>query len=416
MNKTFQKYEYQRIAVNERNSDGFQFNERHYAALCKFNERNEGKFFEIEYRKIRFTNYVGLLQVGDCTIEVLPKIDRLTQDEEKPKWRSALIRMLKLCRKLQLESTTESRASLQNETLFEIYINEYLNEMERLVREGLTKKYRLIQDNVPFCKGKLMLDRQLRENLVHKERFCVEYDTYDFDNPFNQILYAALQILKTFPVAPKFTDRIGRLEFQLPEITLKKITAEDFQKLPIDRKTEKYKYALTLARLIIMEYTPDIKAGSENILAILFEMEKLFEEFVYRLLYRYKESDWEVTAQTSRKFWKTDNCTKHIRPDILLKYSGKNLIIDTKWKVPKQGIASDDDLKQMYAYNQFYDAEHSILLYPKLEKSVKGRFCKENQNHACSMEGVQLYFNGSGTKLDLLKTGDELKKIVSNYL
>jgi 5-methylcytosine-specific restriction endonuclease McrBC regulatory subunit McrC len=41
-------------------------------------------------------------------------------------------------------------------------------------------------------------------------------------------------------------------------------------------------------------------------------------------------------------------------------------IIDTKWKVldttnPKP---SDDDLKQMYAYNLYWDAKRSMLLYP----------------------------------------------------
>ena len=59
-----------------------------------------------------------------------------------------------------------------------------------------------------------------------------------------------------------------------------------------------------------------------------------------------------------------------IRPDIVLKHQTETgidtYIIDTKWKVLdiKNPKPSDDDLKQMYTYNLYWNAKKSMLLYP----------------------------------------------------
>ena len=50
-------------------------------------------------------------------------------------------------------------------------------------------------------------------------------------------------------------------------------------------------------------------------------------------------------------------------------------MIDTKWKVldVKNTKPSDDDLKQMYAYNLYWNANKSMLLYPS-SRPIEERF------------------------------------------
>ena len=55
------------------------------------------------------------------------------------------------------------------------------------------------------------------------------------------------------------------------------ITLDTFTRLRYDRSTERYRYAVALARLIILNYQPDVRAGREDVLAILFNMNELFE-------------------------------------------------------------------------------------------------------------------------------------------
>src|SRR6188508_3210068 len=65
-----------------------------FDALVRFNQRNEDQFFTVRHRSLKFANYVGVLQVGGLTLEVLPKADRGGADDKK-RWRDALIDMLR---------------------------------------------------------------------------------------------------------------------------------------------------------------------------------------------------------------------------------------------------------------------------------------------------------------------------------
>jgi 5-methylcytosine-specific restriction enzyme subunit McrC len=127
------------------------------------------------------------------------------------------------------------------------------------------------------------------------------------------------------------------------------------------RKSKSYSYALELARLIILHYSPDIISGKKKMLSLLFDMNELWEEYVFKMLKKACQgTDMEVTAQDQKPFWGYNS----LRPDIVLRKGDKTYIIDTKWKRPQNNAASIADLRQMYAYGRFWDAEKALLLYP----------------------------------------------------
>lgn len=66
------------------------------------------------------------------------------------------------------------------------------------------------------------------------------------------------------------------------------------------------------------------------------------------------------------------------------------LVIDTKWKVPPNGLPSDDDLQQMFVYNELLDGPRSILLYPETatSRSVTGPYA--TKQHTCEQRHVGL--------------------------
>jgi 5-methylcytosine-specific restriction enzyme subunit McrC len=87
-----------------------------------------------------------------------------------------------------------------------------------------------------------------------------------------------------------------------------------------------------------------------------------------------------VSFQNKQKFWES----RTIKPDIVLlhetEFGTNTYVVDTKWKVldinyPKP---SDDDLKQMYAYNLYWNAKKSMLLYPNSNSANEsfGKFWK----------------------------------------
>ena len=69
-NKKFiQVFEYQKL----RYDDSGDFRKHHFDAMVKFNERHQNKYFTIIHQGIRFGSYVGVIQIGGLTIEILPK-------------------------------------------------------------------------------------------------------------------------------------------------------------------------------------------------------------------------------------------------------------------------------------------------------------------------------------------------------
>jgi 5-methylcytosine-specific restriction enzyme subunit McrC len=106
------------------------------------------------------------------------------------------------------------------------------------------------------------------------------------------------------------------------------------------------------------------------------------------MLQKGKPDNYKVEFQNSQKFWET----KTIRPDIVVtKKEGdqeEKYVIDTKWKVIDYRNPSDDDLKQMYAYNIYWNAGKSMLLYPKLQDYPEkfGTFHKgKSDGNACKL-------------------------------
>jgi 5-methylcytosine-specific restriction enzyme subunit McrC len=94
-------------------------------------------------------------------------------------------------------------------------------------------------------------------------------------------------------------------------------------------------------------------------------MSKLWEEYVYRMLAKHQTKNLKINFQNSDKFWEN----KRIKPDIVLTKTyvdgnKETFVIDTKWKIIDPRKPSDDDLKQMYAYNMYWEASKSMLLYP----------------------------------------------------
>ena len=93
---------------------------------------------------------------------------------------------------------------------------------------------------------------------------------------------------------------------------------------------------------------------------------KLWEEYIYRVLQNNKPPGFKVNFQNKIDFWEN----KTIRPDIVvITDKEETFVVDTKWKIIDAKKPSDDDLKQMSTYNLHWNAEKSMLLYPMVNQT-----------------------------------------------
>lgn len=370
MSRIVRVFEYEKLTLTE-DSKGRVLSKPELQKLYDYNDKNDNIYFTGIRDGIKFKNFVGVIQIGGLTLEILPKADRkeTTAESDFDQWQGALLRMLALCNHISVDSVSETNLKKRYHSLLDLYFNIYLKEVSKLLHQGLIKKYRQQDGQVKALKGKLLFTQQIQQNLVHQERFYTRHQVYDAEHLHNQILLKALTILSIVSNNYSILDKINRIRLDFPEIKEIEITKVHFDQLKDNRKTVAYKTAIKIAKMIILNYSPDIKSGGDNMLALLFDMNKLWEEYVYRMLLRSKKEEYEVNFQNNMKFWED----KTIRPDLVIDRrmedgSTEKYIIDTKWKIIDDNHPSDDDLKQMFAYNMYWEAGKSMLLYPKTKE------------------------------------------------
>lgn len=368
-------FEHGRLRVGE-----YGFEEEHFNRLAVYNECHKNRYFELGHRSIRFGSYVGVLQVGSIVLEVLPKAD-LSAAPSETKWRDALIAMLRVCRLIPVHDWGDAAQRLRRANLLDLFFTVFLAEVRTLVRDGLTKGYRVEEANRAALRGRLMFQRHLSQNRIHKERFFTRSTTYDRDTGLNQILRQALIVLHR-SASTSVRAIAGRRLLDFEGVSDQTVRARDFNRIDYDRNTKRYLPAVRIAQLILLNQMPDLRGGTNDVLAILFDMNELFEEFVFRCMRRSAahRSDLEVHRQVSRRFWESPLGTKTLRPDIVVERRSKGsierIVLDTKWKIPRPGSPGDDDLRQMYAYLLQFEARQAVLLYPKANgvSNVEGGF------------------------------------------
>lgn len=336
-------------------------------------------FFKLIRNGVQFNEYVGVIQIGKTTIEVLPKADQSGEE----KWRNLLIGMIKTVWGFDVKSTGSSSLKLKSNSILELYFELFISEVEYLLHRGLIKRYRKNERNQTSLKGTLQFSKHISQNLVHKERFYVKYTQYSNEHLMHEILFKTIKLLAHINSNPLLKGRIGALTLNFPEMKEIKVNESTFNKIVFDRKNQHYQTALEIAKLLLLNYHPDVSKGRNDVLALMFDMNSLWEQFILVTLKR-KLKTHQVAAQVTKSFWKPiSGYSSKMRPDIILrcKESQENYVLDTKWKNLNVCNPSSEDLRQMYVYHRFYQAKKVALVYPSDQHSIQKGNYFSSENH-----------------------------------
>lgn len=340
-------------------------------------------YYSLIHNGVRFCEYVGVLQVGNLTIEILPKADR-NETGDKLLWRSRLIDILRSVGVFNIHAPSFSQLALRYNSILDLYFELFVKDVNYLVKQGLIKKYRKTQGNTKALTGSLKFAKHIQQNLIHQERFYVKYSTYDTQHLLHSILYQALQLIHRVNTNNHLHSQLANLLLSFPNLSAIPITESTFNRISYNRKTEGYRNAIAIARLLLLNYHPDVSKGNNNVLALLFDMNLLWEQFVYSSLwqqFRKQNLPYTITAQTTKYFWKPQHGNhSSMRPDIVIRDAqNKVYVLDTKWKQLYRYKPSSDDLRQLYVYLKYFNAEKVALVYPS-DRTVlnSGHYYKED--------------------------------------
>ena len=344
-------------------------------------KRNVGKV-------IRAKNYVGVLQVNDrVQLQILPKIHGGTQEDSK----KTFLKMLKLLNDFPSKSFNESNLNTDKMPVFEVFIRLYIREVQHLVKRGLKSAYYEVEDNLSVFKGKMNFSQQIKHNMVHKERFYVQYDEFGLNRLENRLIKSTLELLVKQSTSVENIKELRKLLMHFEQVQSSMAIDKDFAQVKIDRNSKDYEAILKWSKIFLKRMSFTTFAGKAVAQSLLFPMDKVFESYVGKTLSKMLiGKEWTVNLQ-DRKYYLFE-CQFALRPDIVFRneLTQRTIIIDTKWKLLKNeprknyGI-SQADMYQMYAYAKKYNTDEIVLIYPKTED-----FSRDEEISFMSDDGVNV--------------------------
>lgn len=321
---------------------------------------------------ITIQNYVGLIQMkSGYRIQIIPKIDFVDQEDGSDKTKEVLLKMLHSLKEFSGKAFNAASLDAKRMNFYELYINMYLQEVRTLVKHGIRSDYIRKEENLRVYKGKLLVNKHIKANLAHKERFYMAYDEFHPNSPENRIVKATLLKLQKITESAQNSREIRQLLSAFDDVEPSNNYSKDFSKVVLSRNTRDYKMLIQWSKVFLMgkSFTPF--EGDTSSRALLFPMEVVFERYVAQQMIKVFSPDgWIVTPQSRRQylFTKPDNRFA-LQPDIILEKEGRTVVLDTKWKrlVPNESLnygISQADMYQMYAYSKKYGNAEVWLLYP----------------------------------------------------
>jgi 5-methylcytosine-specific restriction enzyme subunit McrC len=332
------------------------------------------------YRRVKFAQFCGVVQIKGLQIEILPKLYPLQSEAQQ---RSTLLTMLSHAGDLEGLETLSAGLSTNHTTLLDLFIRHFARLLEHQLQQGLLRDYLDIDDTLDQVRGRIDLIRQQRENLFKPQRLACRFSERVADIPVNRLLHTALQLVATLTTSPLLYQQLHALRMRFAEIGTLSRHERGPETSQLNRMQLRYAAATELAHLFLDGQFLDARSGRQQAFSLLFDMNRLFERYTAnRLRPLARRHGLRLVEQGPKRHLGHDANGKGrllMRPDISLLGSNKNpmAILDTKWKHledqdPLKSL-SPADLYQINAYSTAYGCAAVGLLYPEQLHLPAGR-------------------------------------------
>ncbi len=347
--------------------------------LCELSARFNSAgapLLQVEGRQVlKWDSYVGVLEAPCGTrLEILPKHHE--QDDCLVKSRQLLRKLIQNA--LQLKPREVSLASLErfDAPLSEWVMEQFLAELDLLVKRGVRFDYQRIDEEQRFLRGQLNVVAQMRQPPGRQHHFQIRHDVFLPDRAENRLLKLALEQVANSTQNAANWRLANELRAMLGEVPASRQVAQDLRAWSRDRLMVHYQAIKPWCELILNQQMPIAVSGEWRGISLLFPMEKLFECYVEGWLRQQLLPTARLTSQASREYLCEHDKGRMfcLKPDLLIDMAEQRWILDTKWKrvdARKPGTnydLSQADFYQLFAYGHKYrngsDVPKLVLIYP----------------------------------------------------
>ena len=388
--------------------------------------------FSVGAKSIQANSIVGMISFDGIQVEILPKL--LRSQNGGSSIIKNLMFMLAYTNQLEVTDSNIGEMSKNFDSFIEAYISIFSNRLLNQLRKyGIPKAYILKEENQNTLKGRIVFPMHTSLNSFDRSRVYCEYGEFSENNNVSIAFKFVVSHLRKLTKNPLNLSALNRCYGLLDGVPLGYVRPEELDHVSQGKRDPNFIALLNLTKLFLRKMRPDL-SGRKNtkVFSLLFDMNELFEEFIFQVLKRnmIELGVKEVSAQKKKKLVEKEidlitgiEINRQLFDtftDIIVSYyDGEQLIIDTKYKLISSkknhyGV-SNQDAYQVLAYKQIHSSNDVIprvlLLYPKDIEIIKRSFKVTNSITIFSACTVDI---SCDLQTSLHKLIAELKEIIQN--
>lgn len=243
-------------------------------------------------------------------------------------------------------------------------------QVDRALRQGLLQGYRVTEASALVVRGRIREAEQIRRRFGATLPVEVTYDEYTADIAENRLLRAAVDRLLRLPGVPRdVRRRLLHQRGRLAEVTVV-VRGQPLPEWRPTRLNSRYHTVLRLAHVVLENASVEHTHGGLHINGFMFDMNKLFEDFVTIALREALRGSGR-TSRLQDTHHLDEAAAVRMRPDFVL-YGADGApaaVVDAKYKTEKRGGFPETDLYQMLAYCTALGLREGHLVYAKGNES-----------------------------------------------
>ena len=254
------------------------------------------------------------------------------------------------------------------------------------IKRGLGREYIAQTEALTSPHGKIDISTSIKQQTMRQKRLMCEFDDFSENAYINQVLKAtAMHLLYSDDVRTKQKKALKKMMLYFHSVD--SINAFDIQwrRIRYNRNNATYKMLINICYLVIEGMLPTTQDGSRVVKQFRDNhLHRLYEKFVREY---YRKHYPEISVSAAHIDWDVDDGITELLPamksDITLEYSGKTLIIDTKYyghtlqsnPLFNNRTIHSANMYQIFTYVKNRDKNQSgdvsgMLLYAKTEEEI----------------------------------------------
>lgn len=313
------------------------------------------------------------------------------------------------------------------ENVFDLYAFLLSQSVGYLIKKGLFKNYICEEDSLYTIRGRININKTIKENTLLKHKLVCNYDEYSENILMNKIIKTTMYyLIKSNKVSKYFIKNLKNVYAYLNEVDLiYDINSIQWKTLKFTRNNNYYESVIMICKMTLDSVLLTEKSGINKVLGLAIKKEdyhSLFEAFI-RNYYR-SEYSGKLTSEVEKIKWSilTDDPDNsgaekipNMNTDISLIHGKTELIIDAKFytKTLSDKSMNGYDKKSIHS-NNWYQINSYVInkKYQKPDMNISGMllYAKTNEDELPEVK-VNIMGNYLYVKtLDMTRSFDEIKK------